>query len=301
MDSLIIEFGNYSIVCSLNERSIYLKITDNIGFLQYESNLDSKELRLNIDLSDAFMIIKNCFEEEDGYDVKFTHTTETLKLQFNALVGGFLKIKFDVYLKERVMSNDGQLTMTMNKLEQKINGLEKQLHKKNKELQDLTEKNKSLQDLTEKLSYSMICLWNGHGTIATWQFVYMNIQTLNLPDCRSVNLEFIQHLYQLNTLTLNMFHNHGTSIKTSKLSNKTLTELIINNCNGHVNSLDGLNQIPQLNKLIINDGNILTNIPTVLTSYQHKIKHLSFQRCPQINVVEIQTYCQTKNIQLDIK
>ncbi len=300
MDSLIIEFGNYSIVCSLNERSIYLKITDNIGFLQYESNLDSKELRLNIDLSDAFMIIKNCFEEEDGYDVKFTHTTETLKLQFNALVGGFLKIKFDVYLKERVMSNDGQLTMTMNKLEQKINGLEKQLHKKNKELQDLTEKNKSLQDLTEKLSYSMICLWNGHGTIATWQFVYMNIQTLNLPDCRSVNLEFIQHLYQLNTLTLNILHNYG-NIKDSKLSNKTVKELHINNCNDYIRSLEGLNQLPSLKKIVICAGNVLTNIPTILSSYDHHIQHLSFQGCPAINVVEMQTYCQKNQIQIDIK
>jgi hypothetical protein len=301
MESIITEFGNYSIVCSLNERSIYLKITDNIGFLQYESNIDSKELYLNIDLSDSFMIIKNCFEEEDGYQVKFLHTTGTLKLQFNALVGGFLKMNFDVYLKERVLSSDGQITMTMNKLEQKISGLEKQLHKKNE----------VLQDLTEKLSYSMICLWNGQhhhhlnniGLLSqigfTPQlFVHMNIKSLTITDCRLVNLELIQHLYQLNTLTLNTFHNYA-NIKTSKLSSKTVTELTINDCN--INSLDGLNQLPLLNKLVINGGNALTNVPTILSSYPHIIKHLSFQGCPQINVVEIQTYCQKNNIELNIK
>ncbi len=297
MNSLILEFGNYSIVSSLNERSIYLKITDNIGFLQYESNIDIKELRLNIDLSDSFMIIKNCFEEKEGYQVKFTHTTDILKLQFNALVGGFLKMNFDIYLKERVMSNDGQLTITMNKLEQKIIGLEKQLHKKNE----------VLQDLTEKLSYSMICLWNGQshsnlqGHFHSWLFIHMNIKTLKIDDCRLVNLELIQYLYQLNILTLNTFHNHGNDIKKSKLSNKTVTELNINDCNHHINSLDGLNQLPLLNKLIINSGNVLTNVPTILSSYHHKIKHLSFQGCPQINVVEMQTYCQKNNIQLDIK
>jgi hypothetical protein len=295
MDSLILEFGNYSIVCSLNERSIYLKITDNIGFLQYESNMDSKELRLNIDLADAFMIIKNCFEEEEGYDVKFTHTTDTLKLQFNALVGGFLKMKFDVYLKERVMSNDGQLTITMNKLEQKISGLEKQLHKKNK----------VLEDLTEKLSYSMICLWNGHhhGDLHTyfkpWLFVHMNIKVLTITDCRLVNLELIQHLYQLYTLKLYTLYNYA-NIKASKLSSKTVRELYINDCNP-VTSLDGLNQLPLLDKIVIEGGNVLTNIPTILSSYDHNIKQLSFQGCPKINVVEMQTYCQKNNIQLDIK
>jgi hypothetical protein len=178
--------------------------------------MDSKELRINIDLADAFMIIKNCFEEEEGYDVKFMHTTDTLKLQFNALVGGFLKMKFDVYLKERVMSNDGQLTITMNKLEQKISGLEKQLHKKNE----------ILQDLTDKLSYSMICLWNGknHNNgvhqinlsnigFIPQLFVHMNIKNLTITDCRLVNLELIQHLYQLDILKLYTLHNYENIIQ----------------------------------------------------------------------------------------
>jgi hypothetical protein len=195
------------------------------------------------------------------------------------------------------MSNDGQLTITMNKLEQKISGLEKQLHKKNKEL----------QDLTEKLSYSMICLWNGwcpdnhFGHFKPWLFVHMNIKTLNVDVCQMVNLELIQYLYQLNDLTLRLFYNHGTNIKTSKLSNKTVTKLYINDCNNHINSLDGLNQLPLLNNLRVYNGNVLTNVPTVLSSYDHKLKQLSFQGCPQINVVEMQTYCQKNNIQLDIK
>lgn len=296
MNSLILEFGNYSIVSSLNERNIYLKITDNIGFLQYESNIDSKELRLNIDLNDAFMIIKNCFENEEGYHVKFIHTTETLKLQFNALVGGFLKMNFDIYLKERIMSNDGQLTISLNKLEQKINGLEKQLHKKNEEL----------QNLSEKLSYSMICLWNGQshnnlqGHFNNCLFVFMNVKVLTISDCRLVNLELIQHLFQLNKLTLNTLHNY-TNLTISKLSNKTLSELQINDCNGHIRSLNGLHNLPSLIKLVIHNGNLLTDVPTILSSYQHKINHLNFFGCPTINVVEIQTYCQKNNIKLDIK
>jgi len=285
MDSLILESGNYSIVCSLNERSIYLKITDNIGFLQYESNIDSKELRLNIDLSDAFMIIKHCFEEEEGYEVKFTHTTDTLKLQFNALVGGFLKMKFDIYLKERVMSNDGQLTMTLNKLEQKINGLEKQLHKKYE----------MLEDLTEKLSYSMIYLGCGGGFQINLN-VFMNIKTLTLDQCQCVNFNLIQYLYQLNELTLSSNYTYSSIT----FSSKTLTDLKIYN-SGHLTSVHSINNIPQLKKLYVLECRALTNIPSILSSYDHKIKQLIFQGCTSINVVEMQTYCQKNHIQLDIK
>ena len=54
-------YKNYSIVASLNERSIYLKIIDTINFLSYEGNVDLKELRVSIDLDGAYKIIINCF------------------------------------------------------------------------------------------------------------------------------------------------------------------------------------------------------------------------------------------------
>jgi len=50
---------------------------------------------------------------------------------------------------------------------------------------------------------------------------------------------------------------------------------------------------------IINAPN-LTQVPTVLKSYSNKIQYLKFQSCGQVNVVEIQTYCQTSGIKLEI-
>ena len=54
-------YKNYSVVLSLNERSIYLKIIDTVNFLSYEGNVDLKELRVSIDLDGAYKIIINCY------------------------------------------------------------------------------------------------------------------------------------------------------------------------------------------------------------------------------------------------
>ncbi len=112
-------YKNYSIISSLNERSIYLKITDTINFLSYEGNIDLKELRVSIALEDVYKIMTNCFtRENEDYLLAISVNSEVIKLAFNATIGGFLKINFEVLLREKLMSNDGQLTLNFNKLEQ---------------------------------------------------------------------------------------------------------------------------------------------------------------------------------------
>jgi hypothetical protein len=297
--SIITDFDNYSVLASLNERTIYLKITDNIGFLQYESNIDVKELRLSIDIKDAFTIMKKCFDKSNGYDVVFTHNTGTLKLQFNALIEGFLKMNFELFLKERIMTSDGQLTVTINRLEQKVSGLEKQLEKKNA----------ALVDMAEKLSYSTICLWNGAsfnpndpGQYSKNLFPSINIKKLNFNSnshCGFIDFTLIVHLYQLEELIIpgNNTFNHTHMVA---LNNKTLSFLEIHGSRD-LPTLRGIENLPNLNKLAVYNCNALKDVPTILSSYKHKIKHLSFINCTSINVVELQTYCQKNNIQLDIK
>jgi hypothetical protein len=296
MDSIIMEYGNYSVLSSLNERTIYMKITDNLGFLQYESNIDIKELRLNLDLADAYTIIKNCFQKKDGYNVVLTHVTGNLKLNFNALVGGFLKMNFELLMKERVMSNDSQLTSTINRLEQKISCLEKQVIQKNKEF----------LDLTEKLSYSTCCIWNGtiicdssfrNSGLKPWLFPLMNIKELRIEDCRVVNLQLIKNLYCLEKICFaNFTHN---DIFSSGLYSDSLKEFCIYN-SGNINSLKGIENLSGLTTINLNDCTNLTDVPTILGSYNCKIKHIGVNRCRIINVVEIQTFCQKNGIELTI-
>ena len=298
--------NNYSVIVSLNERTIYLKITDTVSFYQYEGNIDIKELRLNVDLQDAYIIINNCFQDLDGYSVNIGVNSNMLKLQFNALVGGFLKMAFEIMLREKVMSNDGQLTINFNRLEQKlVAGLSK-LEQRCQELEEIIEeKNSELLDLTDKLSNSQVVITYKVNPSYGFQltnhdcFKYINTTNLELICDGSQNFivyDSIKCFYNLKTLKITGINQ--TNLK--NISNKSLKELIINSySNVEFKSLEGIDKIPNLEKLSIFNAPHLTNIPTILNSYKHKINYIKIQSCSQVNVVELQTYCQTNNIKLD--
>ncbi len=296
-------YKNYSIVTSINERTIYLKITDNISFYQYEGNVDCKELRINIELADAYTIICNCFKGGvEGYSTNLTVTSGLLKIQFNALVGGFLKMNFEVMLREKVMSNDGQLTINFNRLEQKLNAGLQKLEQRCQELEDIIEeKNKEILDLADKLSYAHIFI-GYQNTFKIDNSICLNVKELNCQcsnDGNSIKYEMIEKLYQLEKLQTNHFR--AANFTSVKMKSNSLKELCIQAHNeGTFTSLEGINEMPNLEKITIISAPNLTNIPTVLKSYNHKINYIKIQSCSQVNVVELQTYCQTNNIKLEI-
>jgi hypothetical protein len=131
------EINNYRIILSLGERAIYVKFTDQVNFTTYESNLDAKELQLNFKLLDIYKLICETFDK--GYNYTISINNGHMKLIFNLLVGGILNVNFEAILKEKIMSNDGQLTMNINKMEQRLLKLEDKICKLEKELEDKTE------------------------------------------------------------------------------------------------------------------------------------------------------------------
>ena len=293
---------NYSIVLSLNERTIYFKVTDTVSFYQYEGNVDIKELRLNIDLKDAYTIITNCFENNTGYNVVISVNSNVLKLQFSALVGGFLKMEFEVLLREKVMSNDGQLTINFNRLEQKLVAGLSNLEQRCKELETIIkDKNTEFLNLTDKLSNAHICLtYAGHANSA--HCIPINIKELNAQfsnDNNSFKYELIGKFYQLEKITTTFFR--AQSFSSVKMESNTLKELYIQAQNEPTfNSIEGINKMPNIEKLTITSAPSISNIPTVLNSYKHKINHIKIHDCKLVNVVELQTYCQSNNIKLEI-
>lgn len=96
--------ANYSFIISLNEKNIYMcvKCLDQV----YESNVDQKELQLPFELENIYIIINNCFKGEAGYSTDINFSSGLLKLTFNAIVGGFLKINFDAILREKIKKYD---------------------------------------------------------------------------------------------------------------------------------------------------------------------------------------------------
>ena len=295
-------YKNYSVVLSLNERSIYLKIIDTINFLSYEGNVDLKELRVSIDLDCAYKIMIKCFKEEEvDYLVTISVNTGVLKLVFTALIGGFLKMNFEILLREKLMSNDGQLTLNFNKLEQKHAQAIDILTKKCSDLEASVNKMKQIIDCCQ------IFMTNIYSASGHWCDIQSKSQThLNNISAKEITMQDhgqtiwknINVFYQLEKFTITNF-NAGNNITTlTGFSNQNLTELVLNCVAGHTTfaSLTGIENFPNLEILTITSAPGLKSVVSSLTATKHKIKTLKFQGCTGVNVVELQTYCQVNNI-----
>jgi hypothetical protein len=282
------EIDKFSIVVSLNERTIYVKVTDRVLFLCYEANIDSKELRLSIELNNVFQLMAKCFRKDDGYGISMSVNSGTMKIIFNALVEGYLKISFEIILREKVMSNDGQLTLTFNKQEQAV--------------QQLTKRLAQLEKLVEAISYAEIGIFNGNavnnnqGCLGRVKINVTEIRVLG----NDIDFTKIKLFYQLQKLTLNSV----TSLNTTNfkyMANETVRELIFESLNdGSFTSLDGLDGFPKLEILTIKSCPQLRDIVKVFSSYKHKIKSIDIGSCAGINNTEIMTYCQKNNIKLNL-
>jgi hypothetical protein len=297
------QFNNYSIVSSLNERTIYIKITDTVSFYQYEGNVDAKELRLPYDLTQIYTIVEKSFRKESEFNLYITVNSGILKLNFNIRVGGFLDVRFEILLHEKIMSNDGQLTLNFNRLEQQLTeGLGKLEKRCNELVSIIEEKDNKINELAENLSYSHICMCFASSPQPE-HFVPINIKEITnfngSQTTHSWKFDLIERFYQLEKLTISTMNN-VSHFNNAKLKSKTLTHLTIVSADSRFNLLSGLQNIPMLTSLKISNCPSLRDIPTILNSYKHNITQIEISACPQVNVVEMQTYCQTNNIRLSI-
>ena len=309
----------YSILLSLNERTIYIKATDNINYLMYETNVDLKELRLLLDLKDVYKIMVKCFSVEMNnnnndskimikdldYSVNLTINSSVMKMAFSALVGGYLNISFEILLREKLMSNDGQLTVNFNRLEQQ----------QTQAIRALTEKCANLEDSINKMQQIIDCcqifMTNIYTPQGNWCDIQSNAQThLNNISAKEITMQDhgqtiwknINVFYQLEKLTITNFNAGNNMTNLSKFSNRKLTELTLN-CHAHQSftSLEGIQNFPNLEILTITAAPGLKDVVKALKeNNNNKIKTLKFQTCTGVNVVELQTYCQVNNIFLAI-
>ena len=272
-----LQYKNYSVVVSLGERVIYLKLSDQVNFFTYEGTVDAKELKLQFDLEDISQLIWDCFQQEE---VTISVNNGFMKLGFRTKVGGFLKVNFECILKEKVFSNDGKLTTTMNRMESQLRLL-------SDGLAALTEE---LLKKNELLSHAEICFWSGNHTLSVSHWIKIGSEEISLHNAQGqINFDKLRFLYRLRKLNVNSYN--GTA-----LVNDSLEELEIV---GNFSTLD-IKGLPNLKKLTVKSAPSLANVVASLTAAKHQIKSLTFQGCSAINVVELQTYCQTNKIELNI-
>ena len=290
------EIEKYAIVSSLNERNIYVKVIDRILFMCYEANVDSKELRLPIELNNTYQLTTKCFKREPGYNALITISSGIMKVQFNALVEGYLKLSFEIILREKVMSNDSQLSMNFHRIEQK----------QEQAVQHLTERLSQLERLVEAISYAEINMFiatynsNHNGCQQFWK-VNTSEMVLTGGYWDFTKLKLFYQLEKITFTSCGDISGHFTNFKHHKITNDNIKELTLNSLNtGHFTSLDGLQGFPKLEKLTIKTCPQLRDVVAFLDSYKHRIHTIDITGCTSINNTEIMTYCQKNNIKLNL-
>lgn len=290
-----------SVIVSLNERTIYIKVSDCVNYTVYESNIELKELRLSLDLEDAYKIIVKCLEGSSvDYKVTTSVNTNVMKMSFSARVEGFLKMNFDIILREKIMSNDGQLTLSMNRIEQKQTMAIEALTKKCADLEETVYKMKKIIDCCQIFMsniYNPSGHWSDLQTSTTTYLNNISAKEITMQDHGQTIWKNISVFYQLEKFTITNFNAANNINNLSKFSNDNLKELVLNCCaHGTFTSLQGIENFPKLEILTITSAPGLQDVVKVLTETKHNIKTLKFQACNSVNVVELQTYCQVNGI-----
>jgi prefoldin subunit 5 len=300
--------GHYTVLLSQNEQSIFIKLTDTVNFMCYEGNLESSDFPKNYSLVENFTILQKCFEALNDYSVTLSTMTGNLKLQVKALVGGFVRVDFAIFVKEKILSNDGQLTLNFNRMEQKQDHAVQNLAKRCEALDNRcktleTALAKQSEDFFKVIDRLDVLLFSPcpHRISCQSQFPIampkLSCEELFIQNAHQfgqMRLENLSIFYKLKKLKI---HNFVSITHLSLLSNETVTELELNCAsNGSFTSLEGFKNFPSLTTLTVITAPGLTNVVQSLKSAPHKIKTLKFQGCAAINVVELQTYCQENKI-----
>ena len=288
--------------------AVYLKITDTLNFVCYEGNLQSSDFKKDFAIADQYAILQKCFEDAEHYSVTLSPTSGNLKLKFVALIGGILHWELIVFVKEKILSNDGKLTLDFNRMEQKqemaIQGLVKRcetLDRRCKLLEDTLEKqSKEFFHVIDRIDVSlyahcphrMSC--PSQFPIAMPKISCEEITIDNAASFGNMRFENLSVFYKLKKLKISNFIQKPDL---TTLANETVTELELQSGgNGTFTSLKGFENFPSLTTLTVISAPGLTNVVAVLKSKPHKIKTLKFQGCGGVNVVELQTYCQENKI-----
>lgn len=139
---------HYTILTSFSHRSIYMKLTDTIGYIHYEAYLDSNDFHIALPIESVYQLITNCFAEDIGYNVNISVSGKTMTIRFHAQINGFIMFDFPVYIKEKLISTDGQLTLSFNRMEERQNRIES---KTDKIVEDVNISLKNIVDESRKV------------------------------------------------------------------------------------------------------------------------------------------------------
>lgn len=298
-------WNNYNVDVSLGERTIYMKAINKINFMMYESTVEPKELNLPFEMDDIYQIIFNCFKCEPLYELKCSIDSSLMKLQFHAKIGGFLKTKFLVYLREKMMSNDGQLTIYMNQLEQKCESLELQ----NKQLEYKCKMIES--QFNAKISIFENMVYTIYNIAAPGHNPAIVEYPLNSKEILIQMYNFDNHgwhIHKQNYFNLKLIPFYcleklqlsGFNANLDFIQNNNVSHLIVEFGNFAISNVNGLLNMPNLKTLELMGGHAIDASHFISILRKTKIEKIIANSCNCINTNEVKMFCEDNKIKLII-
>jgi len=285
------EITDYFVTCSLNQRTIFIKFVNKLSYICYEANLDAKEFRLPFDIEHIYKLISKSFKQQEEPDFKIEiNSSNVLKILFNVKMiidssspDNFLTINFEALLREKLMSNDAQLSINYHRIEQK----------QSNDMKMLMDRITQLEAFVDIVSNAEINL----NTNTRYSESYpVNSVEISLINDYPYNWNKIQYFPKLKKLIISSNSHLGDEL--IKNNNVEVLELI--GCN-HITSFNKLNGLPNLKKIILNSCTNCGNLVFALSSYKHLINTIDITSCSGINNTEIMNYCQKNMIHLELK
>lgn len=279
------EFSDYTVTCSFNGPSIFIKLINKFSYACYEADMNYLAFDISFDVDVIYQLICNCFKQLHGFDCKIElNRSDCMRLKFTAKIEVneklTLLIPFEAILKEKILSNDAQVSITLHRMEQRCT--------------ELMERISELEKWVESsVSYAEIVLYVASNQVESYP---VNIREIALTMDVNYQWNKIRHFTRLKQLTLQSMSS-GYMKNLSNISNKSVEVLIINSCS-RFNSVVGLLNFTELKTLKMQSCADVSDLVAQLSSYEHKIRHITVTSCPKINSVELMTYCQVNRIEL---
>ena len=306
---------HYTILTSFSNRTIYMKFTDTIGFINYETYLDNSDFHLSLPLESVYQLMTNCFAEDAGYSVDITISGKTMTLRFRAQINGFIMYDFPVHIKEKMITTEGQLTLNFNRMEERQTQLERMVQKWTTDAVASVDKRcndaiasidrqcndaiasvdnllSSLQSRVSKLESIVV---NAELNIRlNSAFVSLGTTSLTIPADNYLKLDKLMYLYNLQRLSFAPI----TLTDLSGCKHPHIKELYLDGGNTtHFRSLFGIANMPSIEHISIINAPGITSVSESLPS-THKIKSMCVKGCPGLNIEGLSIYCRVNRIAL---
>ena len=306
---------HYTILTSFSNRTIYMKFTDTIGFINYETYLDNSDFHLSLPLESVYQLMTNCFAEDAGYSVDITISGKTMTLRFRAQINGFIMYDFPVHIKEKMITTEGQLTLNFNRMEERQTQLERMVQKWTTDAVASVDKRcndaiasidrqcndaiasvdnllSSLQSRVSKLESIVV---NAELNIRlNSAFVSLGTTSLTIPADNYLKLDKLMYLYNLQRLSFAPI----TLTDLSGCKHPHIKELYLDGGNTtHFRSLFGIANMPSIEHISIINAPGITSVSESLPS-THKIKSICVKGCPGLNIEGLSIYCRVNRIAL---